>query len=60
MNLVDAKILIKEVESSGKKLTSMDHGFIQSVKKIIEAGRYLSTLQAKWLNDIYRKTQSSI
>lgn len=59
MNPVDTKILIAEIEATGRKLGPYDSNFIKSVKARAEEGRYLTALQGGYLQTIYRRVQQS-
>lgn len=57
MNPVDAKHLITEIKKS--KLSKWESGFVSSVSIQADQGRYLTSLQASKLQQIYRDKQTN-
>ncbi len=55
MNPVESSILLKKIRKANKPLNSWQTGLLISVEDRIKYGRYLSDLQSKALQKIYRK-----
>ncbi|NJO00327.1 MAG: hypothetical protein HC880_00425 [Bacteroidia bacterium] len=57
MNPIEIKAILSEIEASGKKFQKKDQSFIVSMRELVENGRYASTKQSKWLQNLYRISQ---
>lgn len=57
MNTVDAKILLKEIKDSGKKVSKWEKDFLASVRALVKEKKYLSKAQGSKLQQLYRKSQ---
>ncbi len=52
-----AKILIAEIEKSGKRLNDYELGFFYSIKTLTNKGSNLSDKQGKSLEKLYARSQ---
>jgi len=58
LNPIEAKYLVDAIRASKYKPKGHEISFLKSMEENIKNGRYASVKQSKWLQEIYRKSQS--